>query len=422
MRPAARLSHWPTPSPNPGATWNRDGTIVFASFRPGSPLRRVSASGGAASPVTTLNAENGETRHWFPFFLPDGRHFLYFAVGSKAGGPNSPNGIYVAALDSNERKLLVPGGSTAKYALGYLLFLREQTLMAQPFDVERLDLTGDAVPIAERVMIGGASGMAGSFSVSETGVLAYQTGPADTGGQAGAPTHLVWVDRSGKQIGALGDQARYGDVELTRDGGRVAVSLFDRARRGRDIWLFDIARDLRTHFTFDPSEELTSVWSPDASRVVFNANRKGHWDLYQKASSGAGTEEELLADSVDKVPFDWSPDGRFILFGVGAFQAGTDLWVLPLFGDRKAFPVLQTPFTEVPGRFSPDGRWIAYASNESGRREVYVVPFPGPGRAPSAAPALETRAPSGKSPLPAAVGLGGGAMARRFSIWLLIRS
>jgi len=365
--------------PNPGATWNRDGTIVFASFRTGSPLRRVSASGGAASPVTTLNAENGETRHWFPFFLPDGRHFLYFAVGSKAGGPNSPNGIYVAALDSNERKLLVPGGSTAKYALGYLLFLREQTLMAQPFDVERLDLTGDAVPIAERVMTGGASGMAGSFSVSETGVLAYQTGPADTGGQAGAPTHLVWFDRSGKQIGTLGDQARYGNLELTRDGGRVAVSLFDRARRGRDIWLFDIARDLRTHFTFDPSEELTSVWSPDASRVVFNANRKGHWDLYQKASSGAGTEEELLADSVDKVPFDWSPDGRFILFGVGAFQAGTDLWVLPLFGDRKAFPVLQTPFTEVPGRFSPDGRWIAYASNESGRGEVYVASFPGPG-------------------------------------------
>jgi Tol biopolymer transport system component len=124
---------------------------------------------------------------------------------------------------------------------------------------------------------------------------------------------------------------------------------------------------------------------------VFNTNRKGHWDLYQKASSGAGTEEELLADSVDKVPFDWSPDGRFILFGVGAFQAGTDLWVLPLFGDRKAFPVLQTPFTEVPGRFSPDGRWIAYASDESGRREIYVVPFPGQGGASGAAPALETR-------------------------------
>ena len=377
--------------PNPGATWNRDGTILFASFGPGNPIRRVSASGGAPSPVTSLNADNGETQHWFPFFLPDGRHFLYFAVGNKTVGPSSPNGIYVSALDSNQRKLLVPGGSTAMYALGYLLFLREQTLMAQPFDVERLELTGDAVPIAERVMIGGASGMAGAFSVSETGVLAYQTGPADAGGQAGAPTQLVWFDRSGKQIGALGEQARYGDLELTSDGGRVAVSLFDRARRGRDIWLFDIARGLRTRFTFDPADEMTSVWSPDASRIVFNARRKGHWDLYQKASSGAGTEEELLADSVDKVPLDWSPDGRFILFGVGAFQATADLWVLPLFGDRKPFPFLQTPFSEVPGRFSADGRWIAYASNESaGRYEVYVAPFPGRGGAPGAAPGLET--------------------------------
>jgi serine/threonine protein kinase/Tol biopolymer transport system component len=365
--------------PNPGATWNRGGTVLFASFGPGNPIRRVSASGGGSSPVTTLNSDNGETRHWFPFFLPDGRHFLYFAVGNKTVGPNSPNGIYVAALDSNERKLLVPGGSTAKYALGYLLFLREQTLMAQPFDVERLELTGDALPIAERVITGGLTGMAGAFSVSETGVLAYQTGPADVGGQAGAPTRLVWFDRSGKQIGVLGDQARHGDLELTADGGRVAVSLFDRTRRGRDIWLFDIARGLRTHFTFDPAEELTSVWSPDGSRVVFNANRKGHWDLYQKASSGAGNEEELLADSLDKVPFDWSPDGRFILFGVGAFQAAADLWVLPLFGDRKPFPFLQTPFSEIPGRFSPDGRWIAYASNESGRYELYVGPFPGRG-------------------------------------------
>jgi eukaryotic-like serine/threonine-protein kinase len=378
--------------PNPGATWNRDGTILFASFGPGNPIRRVSDSGGTPFPVTTLNADNGETQHWLPFFLPDGRHFLYFAVGSKTAGPNSPNGIYVAAIDSNERKLLVPGGSTAMYALGYLLFLREQALMAQPFDVERLELTGDAVPIAERVMIGGASGMGGAFSVSETGVLAYQTGPADAGGQAGAPTQLVWFDRSGKQLGALGDQARYGDLELTPDGGRVAVSLFDRTRRGRDIWLFDIARGLRTHFTFDPSDDEASVWSPDGSRVVFNANRKGHLDLYLKASSGEGTEEELLSDSSDKVPLDWSPDGRFILFGVGepAFQATTDLWVLPLFGDRKPFPFLQTPFSEFPARFSADGRWIAYASNESGRKEIYVVPFPGRGGAPSAAPALET--------------------------------
>jgi len=361
-----------------GATWNRDGVILFAAFGDGNPIRRISASGGAPSRATTLSVDRGETRHSFPFFLPDGRHFLYLAIGSKTAGPNSPNGIYVAAVDSNERKLIVPGGSMAMYAQGHLFFLREQTLMAQPFNVESLELTGEAVPIAERVIIGGQTGTAGGFSVSETGTLAYQTGSAEVGGQ-GAATQLVWFDRSGKQIGVLGDRARSGDLELAPDGRRVAVSLFDPVQRVRDIWLLDVARGLRTRFTFDAAEELASVWSPDGSRVVFNSRRKGHLDLYQKASSGAGTEEELLADDLDKHPVDWSPDGRFILFAVAGPKTGADLWVLPLFGDRKPLPFLQTPFNESPGQFSPDGRWIAYSSNESGRYEVYVTPFPGPG-------------------------------------------
>jgi Tol biopolymer transport system component len=250
--------------------------------------------------------------------------------------------------------------------------------MAQPFDVERLELTGDAIPIAEHVAVGGASGMAGGFSVSETGVLAYLTGPADVGGSAGVSSQLVWFDRNGKQNGTLGNQARYRDLELAPDGGRVAVSLFDLARRDFDIWLLDIARGLRTRFTFDPADELTSVWSPDGSRVVFSSPRKGRFDLYQKASSGAGVEEDLLVDSLDKYPVDWSPDGRFVLFAVRAPKTGLDLWVLPL-ADRKAFPLLHTPFGEISGRFSADGRWIAYVSNESGRNEVYVTPFPGPG-------------------------------------------
>jgi eukaryotic-like serine/threonine-protein kinase len=367
---------------NAGATWNRDGVILLSAPSLGNPIRRVSASGGASSPVTTLNADAGERFHIFPFFLPDGRHFLYLAVGSKTGGPVSPNGIYVTALDSNERKLLVPGGSNAKYAEGYLLFLRGQTLIAQPFDAQRLELTGAAVPIADDVAIGGVTGISGGYSVSETGVLAYQTGSVDEGGPADTSTQLVWFDRSGKAIGALGDKAGYGDLELAPDGERATVSLLDRTRRARDIWLVDIARGLRTRFTFDPAEEWGSVWSPDGSRVVFSSNRKGRFDLYQKVSSGAGAEEELLVDSRDKFPIDWSPDGRFILFGDGATAATADLWVLPLFGDRKPFPFLQTPFGEVPGRFSPDSRWIAYASDDSGRNEVYVAPFPGRGETP----------------------------------------
>lgn len=360
-----------------GTTWNREGVILFATF-PGGPIRRVSASGGAPSSATTLNADAGEAFHAYPFFLPDGRHFLFLAVGSKAAAVNIPNGIYVTALDSDERKLLVPGGSNAVYAQGYLLFLREQTLMAQPFDAERLELTGDAVPIAEQVSIGGVSGTAGGFSVAETGVLAYQAGTAATGGVSGALTQLAWFDRSGKPIGALGEQSRFSDLGLAPDGTRATVSAFDLARRTRDIWVFDIARGLRTRFTFDAADELASVWSPDGNRVVFSNRRKGHFDLYMKASSGAGAEEELLADGLDKQPLDWSHDGRFILFTVAAAsQTGIDLWVLPLSGDRKPFPFLQTRFDEVPGRFSPDGRWIAYVSNESGRSEVYVAPFPG---------------------------------------------
>jgi serine/threonine protein kinase/Tol biopolymer transport system component len=367
-------------------TWNQDGVILFSSTAVSSPIRKVSASGGPSSPVTTLNADNGETQHWDPFFLPDGRHFLYLAIGSKAS-PASPNGIYVTALDSNERKLLVPGGSNAMYAQGRLFFLRGQTLMTQPFDVERLELTGDAVAIAEQVITGGGSGIRGAYTVSQTGILAYQAGSAEIGGNADPVSQLVWFDRSGKQIGTLGDRARFRNVELAPDGQRASVAIFDTARRTRDLWLADVARGLRTRFTFDPANEADSIWSPDGSSIVFSANRKGPDDLYQRASSGAGTEEELLADDQNKYPLDWSPDGRFILFSVvrNSAAADEDLWILPMFGDRKPFPFDQTPFSEPVGLFSPDGRWIAYVSNESGRSEVFVAPFQQSGVAPAAA-------------------------------------
>jgi serine/threonine protein kinase/Tol biopolymer transport system component len=360
-----------------GATWSRNGVILFAAFGPGNPIRRVSASGGATSAATTLDADRGETRHGFPFFLPDGRHFLYLAIGSKTTGPNTPNGIYVAALDSKERKLLVPGGSNAIYAQGHLFFLREQTLMSQPFDVEGLELTGEPMPVAEHVTTGGQTGMAGAFSASETGVLAYQTGPVEVGApQAGPFTRPMWFDRSGKRIGMLAEQARYSDLELAPDGTRVAMSVFDASLRTRDIWLFDVARELRTRFTFDRGDEWTSIFSRDGGRIVFNTRRKGPLDLYVKASNGVGPEEELVADALDKIPFDWSVDGRFVLFGASTANNGADLWVLPLDGDRKPLPFLQTPFWDGPARFSPNGRWIAYGSNESGRNEVYVAPFP----------------------------------------------
>jgi eukaryotic-like serine/threonine-protein kinase len=357
---------------NPGATWNHDNVILFSASGEGSVIMRVSASGGTVSPVTTLDRENGETRHWAPFFLPDGRHFLYVAIGTRSSGPAAVNGIYVAALDSKERKLLVPGGASPRYALGFLLFLRDQTLLAQPFDVEGLELTDDAAPVAEQVATGGLSGRMGAVTVSDNGVLAYQRG------SRGDVSQLVWVDRTGQQLEALSDRGDYGDVTLSPDGRRAAVTLLDEAGSNRDVWLLDVPRRLRTRFTFDSAEENSPVWSPDG-RVVFSSQRKGFPDVYQKSSRGGDIEDVLLAETGAEYPLSWSRDGRFLLYGLGSSPADTDLWVLPLFGDRKPFPFIQTSFFEFAAAFSPDSRWVAYASNESGRNEIYVVPFPGPG-------------------------------------------
>jgi eukaryotic-like serine/threonine-protein kinase len=353
------------PDPRAG-TWNRDGVIVFAPT-PSSALQRVSAAGGVPTAATTLAQD--EAVHMRPFFLPDGQHFLYRPSTGPGGGP-----AYVGSLNSFERKFVLNADSSnVVYSQGYLLFLRESTLMAQPFDAQRLVLTGDAFPIAESVRDSGTINPSGIFSVSENGVLVYQTGAAMAGDQ------LLWFDRTGKQTGELGDPALYSDLELSPDGKRASISIADQAGKGRDIWFYDVARGLRSRFTFGPEAAVTSIWSPDGSRIVFNANRKGHFNLYQKSSSGAGAEEVLLEDNFEKYPTSWSPDGRFILYRTSSPQTRAELFVLPLSGDRKPVPFLNTKFDEGFGQFSPDGRWVAYRSNESGRNEVYVAPFPGPG-------------------------------------------
>jgi serine/threonine protein kinase/Tol biopolymer transport system component len=351
-----------------GGAWSRDGVLVF-SPRPYSGLQKVAASGGVPTPATKLS--QGDIAHIRPSFFPDGRHFLYRAtVSGSTGGP-----IYLASLDSADRKLLLNADSTnVLYSQGHLLFLRDTTLMAQPFDVRRLVLTGDAFPIAEQIQTQSATPY-GVFSASENGVLAFQTGHAAAGSQ-----QLVWFDRTGKKIGVLGNPAVSSDLELSPDGKRASVSIPGQAGNTRDIWLYDVARGLPTRFTFGTAIAFASIWSPDGSRIVFESSRKGHYDLYQKPVNGTGTEEVLLEDNLDKVPVSWSPDGRFILYvTLGGAPKGDDLLVLPLSGDRKPFPFLNTEFNEVNGRFSPDGRWVVYQSDESGKFEVYVAPFPGPG-------------------------------------------
>jgi Tol biopolymer transport system component len=242
--------------------------------------------------------------------------------------------------------------------------MREATLMAQPFNVDRLELTGEAGPLADDVQIGGGSGRTGGFSVSQAGVLIYQT---DTSMRS----QLTWFDRTGREIAALGDPADYAGVELSPDGTRATVIVQDPARNTGDLWVYELARGLRSRFTFDVTRETRGVWSPDASRIAFGSNRRDFNDIYQKPSSGVGSEDVLLQTDLDQEPTSWSRDGQLLLY-----QTGGDIWVLPLFGDRKPFPVMQTQFNEVGGRLSGDGRWIAYTSNESGRVEVYAASFP----------------------------------------------
>jgi eukaryotic-like serine/threonine-protein kinase len=349
---------------NRGGSWSRDGVILFNAVNLAA-LQKLSASGGVPSAVTELR--QGETAHMRPTFLPDGRHFLYRAYTGSLAGP-----IYLASLDSSERKLLLNADSqNVLFTQGYLLFLREATLMAQRFDPENFTLTGDPSPIAEDIQTSGASPPYGFFSVSENGVLAYQTGVGAGGSQ------LVWFDRTGKQTGVLGDPASYADVELSPDAKRASVSTPERGK-GRDIWLYDVARGLRTRFTFaaEAQARANAIWSADGSRLVLNERSQERYTLYQKASTGTGTKELLVEDGRDKYPDTWSPDGQSVIY-TSLNGSKFDLLILALSGDRKPAPFLETPFNQDRAQFSPNGRWVAYQSDESGRYEVYVSSFPG---------------------------------------------
>jgi Tol biopolymer transport system component len=346
-----------------GGSWNRDGVIVFAPGV-GDTLQRVPSAGGASSPVSTIQGS-------FPWFLPDGRHIVYQA---------QRNAINVGSLDGAPSQALGTG-SNALYAQGHLLFLREDTLLAQPFDTRRLATAGEAVPVAERVQTVLDSGRVGAFSVSETGLLAYREGAASRGGI------LTWFDRSGKRGTAVGEAARQTLFEFSPDRTRVAAVVQDQAGAGEDVWIYDVARGLRTRFTFDAARDTLPVWSPDGHSIVFSSNRKGNFDLYRKAVDSVAAEELLYADDLNKRPTSWSADGKLLLYDAIEPKTGRDIWVLPL-PERpgvavKPSLVLQTAFNEADARFSADGRWILYSSDESQRYEVYVTPFPlapaGPG-------------------------------------------
>ena len=353
-----------------GGSWNQDGIIIFSPRNAVNRLQRVSSAGGA---VTELAVEGR-----LPWFLPDGRHFLYQpGAGERAGK------VMAASLDGGPGKVVVDAASTnALYSQGHLLFLREGTLMAQPFDPNRLVTTGEAVPLAEQVQSALNSATAAAVTVSATGLLAYRAG------EAAGRAVLAWFDRTGKQGDSLGSPAPVSTFSFSSDHKRIAATVVDR--QTSDIWIFDVEGGLRTRLTFGGG--TTPVWSRDGRTIVFNSNRKGHLDLYRKSADGSGAEELLYADDLQKYPSDWSPDGKFLLYmsGNSASKAGTPgIWVLPLAPPSsgaalKPLPVLQSDFTPVTPRFSPDGRWIAYSSSESGRSELYVTAFPVPASGPGA--------------------------------------
>jgi Tol biopolymer transport system component len=350
-----------------GGCWSKRDVIVFA---PGqySGLLRVPAGGGSATPVTELDPASGEASHRYPWFLPDGRHFVYTALNKDP----EKTAIYVADLDSKARHRVLVANSNAAYSPpGLLLFLRERALMAQPFDASKAVTTGDPVPIAEQVDTSswGFAEFQGQFSVSQNGILAYSSGISIN-------LQLTWVDRSGKVVGTVGTPGIMMAPTLSPDGNTVAVDRLDPQTGFRDIWLDDLKRGTASRFTFNSKSSAYPVWSPDGSHIAFSATPERVKDLYQKATSGATQDEALEKSALSKYTTDWSRDGRYIIYMVGDPNTDADIWVLPLFGDRKPFPYLKTEFQEGFGKLSPNGQWLAYQSNETKRFEVYVQTFP----------------------------------------------
>jgi Tol biopolymer transport system component/predicted Ser/Thr protein kinase len=348
-----------------GGTWSQDGVILFATATVGGPILRVPAAGGSATSITPPDASGRQMGYTWPKFLPDGRHFLYFARSEDIGS----GAICVGSLDSKETKRLLNSNSSAEYSPpGYLLFVRAGTLVAQPFDANRLEVRGEALPIAEGVLFSRVSGRT-AVAASANGVLAYRTVPSE------GHLRLVFTDRKGSEQPIAAPPHAYRNPRLSPDGQHIAVTIDEG---GSQEWLLDIARGTLSRLSFEGSYNGGPAWTPDGKRITFGSDRGGVRNLFWQPADGSGSAERLMSSSDTQVAGYWSPDGQTLAYEQIGPGTGYDVWIFSLV-DRKATPFLQSRFNEIGPRFSPDGHWLAYASDESGRNEIYVQPYPGPG-------------------------------------------
>ena len=346
-----------------GGSWGPDGTILFVPGF-GIPIDSVPSAGGTPIPVTQLDNSRQELTHRWPTFLPDGKHFLFFSRGAE-------NAIYVGTLGSAERKLILKNDSNAIYVpLGYLLFVRNGHLMAQPFDAKRIELSGTALPIAENVPLEGIT-QHGLFSASNDGIVSIQP-------RFGKLVQPVWTDRSGKVLEVLGEPAMYVDIAVSPDGHKTAFVIIDPQDGSWNTWILDLRGHQKTRLTFESSVGYYPVWSPDGNEIVFCTNRLGVSKIFNIPASGVGQAKLFLPSDYADVPTAWSRDGRYIAFlrsPIGEPDKRS-LWISPTLGDKKPYRLIESVGAVGEAVFSPDGKWLAYQSNETGRQEIYIVPFP----------------------------------------------
>jgi Tol biopolymer transport system component len=346
-------------------SWSTRGEIVFDG-QANAPLMRVSAAGGIArAEVSQADFEETPSLGW-PEFLPDGKRFLF--VGDVTGEEGT---IMLHEVGTSENTALTPADSRVQYAEpGYLIYVLDGMLVAHPFDAGKGELTGEPMPLADNV--GSCAVGLAYFSAAADGTLVFRSG--ESGGR-----RLLWYDRAGRELGAVSEGSEFRSTCLSPDGSKVVSGIADDDSGNRDLWIHDLDRGVASRFTFDPATDSNPLWSPDAKQIVFSSTRDEKRGLYRKDASGVGPVELLLEVEAGANASAWSADGRFLLYMTQGAETSWDIWALPMDGSAEPFPVLQSEFREVRPSFSPDGKWFSYGSNESGRSEVYVRQFPGPG-------------------------------------------